>query len=286
MQRYQLYSPVADLFSETGGLETQLLFGERVLYKCGRYYACSQLIKDGDFWRPYPGNLFSKQVSPCTFPTNYHPNAAVISFSATLDPWNIPLPFGSLLTLDSDHRLLLPSTVSNCLSKFFGIEKPSCNPLHVRRFEEKISIKNLLQDAERFLNRPYLWGGRSLHNNLFSSGVDCSGFINLLYQSQGLSIPRNAQDQYLDCIPVKKFEDLPIGGLVFLQTQGESHMSHVLLKKDSQSLLHSSESVGKVNLYVVGKDFELFGNRFYSLAYRNKKQTAYFGIPKRRKAFL
>ncbi|AGW38933.1 C40 family peptidase [Chlamydia pecorum] len=287
MQYYRIFSSIADLYSPCGGLETQLLFGESVLSGgSGRFYAYSQIVRDQYFWRPYPGTLALEQLVPCVVHSDCTPNAAVISFSALLEPWKLPLPFGTLLSLSPNNQLSLPSEMVKYLSQTFGPGIPTCNPRDIRHLKENISSSCLLEDAERCLDFPYLWGGRSLHKGLHNFGIDCSGFVNLLYQSQGWNIPRNARDQYLDCIFVDSFEELPIGGLVFLHEKETSKISHVMLKKDSHGLIHASESIGKVHISILGRDCELSKGNFYTGVSTEEKKIASFGIPKKRKAFL
>ena len=45
------------------------------------------------------------------------------------------------------------------------------------------------QTAMLFLNAPYLWGGRSLF------GVDCSGFVQVVFKTAGIRLPRDAGQQ-------------------------------------------------------------------------------------------
>ena len=42
--------------------------------------------------------------------------------------------------------------------------------------------------AQQFVGNPYVWGGNSLTN-----GVDCSGFVHLVYAHFGISTPRYSQ---------------------------------------------------------------------------------------------
>ena len=48
-----------------------------------------------------------------------------------------------------------------------------------------------IADAERRLGRPYVWGGRG------EEGVDCSGLVQQAFASQGVHLPRDAEQQAL-----------------------------------------------------------------------------------------
>ncbi|MCX4333928.1 MAG: NlpC/P60 family protein [Bacteroidales bacterium] len=51
------------------------------------------------------------------------------------------------------------------------------------------SARNIIKEAMKFIGVPYLWGGASVN------GVDCSGFTRLVFQMNGISLPRNASQQ-------------------------------------------------------------------------------------------
>lgn len=78
-----------------------------------------------------------------------------------------------------------------------------------------------------FLGAPYRWGGRS------PEGADCSGVIQLLARSQGLSIPRDSGDQ-------ESFiqEQVPAGDRKALDIA--YWPGHTGLLLDKESLLHAT----------------------------------------------
>jgi hypothetical protein len=49
--------------------------------------------------------------------------------------------------------------------------------------------QRLVQEAFTYLTVPYLWGGDT------RSGIDCSGFVKAVFESQGMSLPRVSRDQ-------------------------------------------------------------------------------------------
>ncbi|HLQ98520.1 MAG TPA: NlpC/P60 family protein [Candidatus Dormibacteraeota bacterium] len=76
---------------------------------------------------------------------------------------------------------------------------------------------DVIEAARSFIGTPYVWGGES------ESGFDCSGFIQYVFQTQDITIPRTVSDIWNFAQPV----DSPsVGDLVFFETYqpGPSHL--------------------------------------------------------------
>ena len=71
--------------------------------------------------------------------------------------------------------------------------------------------EEIAQYATSFIGKiPYIWGGTSL-----SYGADCSGFVQSIYKSFGINLPRIAQDQGANGEIVPDVEDAQPGDVVY-----------------------------------------------------------------------
>jgi hypothetical protein len=93
--------------------------------------------------------------------------------------------------------------------------------------------QELLRTAERFIGVPYRWGGEST-----TEGFDCSGLTMVVYQLNGLDLPRTSADQWHAGRPVGR-EELDRGDLVFFATRGGRTISHVGIYLGGDRFLHA-----------------------------------------------
>jgi cell wall-associated NlpC family hydrolase len=100
----------------------------------------------------------------------------------------------------------------------------------------------LVVTAMGFLGVPYKRGGNS-----FDQGLDCSGFVRLIYeQTVGMVLPRRSAEQAAATQPIDKSELQP-GDLVFFNTL-KSAFSHVGIYVGDNKFIHSPRSGGVVRV--------------------------------------
>ena len=106
---------------------------------------------------------------------------------------------------------------------------------------------SLVAYAERFLHVPYLWGGRS------GFAFDCSGFTSVVYQVNGITIPRDAdaQAQYGGGRLVST-NDLQPGDLLFYATSEDpSSIYHVAMYIGHQQMTEAYDAATPVRITTV-----------------------------------
>jgi hypothetical protein len=92
--------------------------------------------------------------------------------------------------------------------------------------------------AERFLNTPYLWGGRSVF------GIDCSGFCQLVFRFFNMPLLRDAYLQATQGDDVGFLQEVHCGDLAFFDN-AEGRIVHVGILLNEQEIIHAS---GKVRI--------------------------------------
>ncbi len=101
---------------------------------------------------------------------------------------------------------------------------------------------------------PYHYGKSSPEE-----GFDCSGFVQHVYEHQGISLPRTAQGMAQSLTQVPK-NDLHSGDLVFFNTNGKP-FSHVGIYVSNDDFIHApSQRTGMVMVSSLKNRY--WGNRF------------------------
>jgi len=95
-------------------------------------------------------------------------------------------------------------------------------------------------EARAQLGRHYHYGGVAP-----AMGFDCSGLAQWCWSRQGLKLPRTAREQFRKGRKVR-LKDLEPGDLVFFDTLGAGHASHVGLWQGKGRFIHAPSSGGVV----------------------------------------
>jgi len=107
----------------------------------------------------------------------------------------------------------------------------------------------IIRTAERFIGVPYKWGGEST-----VSGFDCSGLTMVVYQLNGLELPRTSGEQWAAGSPVGE-GDLSRGDLVFFATRGGGKVSHVGIYLGGGEFLHAPRRGTPIQVASLSSDY-------------------------------
>jgi len=96
-----------------------------------------------------------------------------------------------------------------------------------------LSREGLISAAMRYRGVPYVWGGKT------GSGLDCSGFVQLIHKLFGMSIRRDAWMQFEDSWPVSHHPfDGETGDLIFF-SENRQRITHVGFCLGNGKVLHA-----------------------------------------------
>jgi gamma-D-glutamyl-L-lysine dipeptidyl-peptidase len=101
---------------------------------------------------------------------------------------------------------------------------------------QKKTAKDILLTANRYLNAPYLWGGKT------PFGIDCSGFTQQVFKLNGYKLPRDAYQQVELGTPLSFVEEAEAGDLAFFDNE-EGKIVHVGILLNNEQIIHASGSV-------------------------------------------
>ena len=123
---------------------------------------------------------------------------------------------------------LEPTKVSDVLA----FTKPLKTELEV----PEVTGKDIVDFAKNFENVKYVHGGEDPN-----SGLDCSGFTQLVYKKFGVELPRYSNDQRDYGKPIASIEEAQPGDLLCFN-------GHVGIYMGDNKMIHASSGQGKVRV--------------------------------------
>ncbi|WP_375589877.1 NlpC/P60 family protein [Hoeflea alexandrii] len=201
-------------------IDTQALRGEALsVFDISGGWAWVQLAADG-----YVGYVREQAIGQGAGPATH-----VVSVPRSFLYPGPDLRFPHLDALSMGSRLRIVRTAETRATPYAILEDGSAIiaahllPVAENLTDDPVSV------ASRFLETPYLWGGRS------GFGIDCSGLVQMALAMTGKSAPRDSDQQAasLGRIIDPDTDGLQRGDLVFWK-------GHVGFLEDPQTLLHAS----------------------------------------------
>ncbi len=148
---------------------------------------------------------------------------------------------------------------------------PSGELIHKDRWLSSLEPngENILAEAQRYLGRPYLWGGTS------PNGLDCSGFTKQVYYFSGYRLPRDASQQVMvgedlgTTLDLKKFKK---GDLLFFGKKASPNkkekITHVAIYMGEGKIIHAT---GRVKIESLDPEDPLFAKHRFDTFVRAKR---------------
>ena len=219
--------PVRAEASERSEMVNQLLFGEtfEIIDSIGEWKVIRGSIDK------YEGYINEKQILNITEPEYQRLNNAR------------PLFTKELVSEVSERN------TNSCFNILFGSPLPGFsdgkmkvgNREYIFKGEsitqaKEINPNELITTAKKYLGAPYLWGGRS------PFGIDCSGFMQVVFNMHGVKLNRDASYQAKQGTTLILISEAEPGDLAFFDNE-EGQITHVGMIIENETIIHASGQV-------------------------------------------
>ncbi len=221
--------PVRAEASDKSEMVTQMLFGELLTVNEQKgNWSHVRLVYDN-----YEGWVDTKMISPIDEEIFHVLNYAECGYSRDLIDVIKIIPKGGLFPI------LLGSSIRNIKDNIFSVGNQQFE------FEGELSHSQtspdkygILEMAQSLLNAPYLWGGCT------PFGIDCSGFTQLSFKTNGVKLLRDASLQATQGEDVGFIGEAIAADLAFFDNE-EGIITHVGIIMGDGRIIHAS---GKVRI--------------------------------------
>jgi hypothetical protein len=212
--------------SHRSEMVSQLLFGEcaEILEEEERFVRVKCLYDD------YEGWVQANQLTNAD---------TIVSSQRYLSSWSEEILVNGIST-----RVPMCSPVYFSGGKTFDFGKAEVEYLQVNEStywdSSKMKFtKPLLESVyQKFLNTPYLWGGKSVF------GIDCSGFVQQVFKMFGVKLLRDAYLQAEQGTLIERIAQTKLGDLAFFHND-KGRIIHVGIILENNQIVHAS---GKVRI--------------------------------------
>ena len=219
--------PVRSEGSDKAELTTQLLFGEH--YEVLSASKDKKWLKIRMHFDQYEGWIDAKQHHSITKDHFEYINRADFKISTDITT--------SILYNKTPLAILMGSIIPISGSELFKMEEQFAFNGESKSLGLKRDAEFLKLTAKKYLNSPYQWGGKS------PFGIDCSGFVQLVFKINGYRLLRDAAQQAKQGKPVT-VKDIQAGDLVFFKNTSDQ-VVHVGIFIGEDKIIHAS---GKVRI--------------------------------------
>lgn len=216
-------APLRKKADDRAEIVSQLLFGELVTVISKKSKSWMKVECE---WDNYVGWMDPKQLKPIS---EKDFEKLKVNRSYCLDITQ------SIATDQQAYPILIGSSLPSYDGMSFKVcgEKHVFNGQAINPTQIEVTPELIVKVAKKYLNAPYLWGGRS------PFGIDCSGLTQCIFKLFGIKLPRDAYQQAEYGEIVDFVETSQIGDLAFFENK-EGHIHHVGIILENNEILHAS----------------------------------------------
>jgi cell wall-associated NlpC family hydrolase len=236
--------PLRAAASDESEIESQLLFGDYItVIEAGAPWIKVKNYSDGyEGWMDFKQLVYIEQAEFIKGTSIKHPVLTQEVLLLNGPNGDITIMFGSTLPFLGNGKIKLG------------------NETYTTKAEIDTTKRNTVDYFRMYLNKPYLWGGKSIF------GIDCSGIVQNCFKAVGIDFPRDASKQVFIGEDIK-WSDRQIGDLVyFISSNGK--ITHVGLLVELDQIIHAHGRVRQDKIDEKGiwnTDLEWYSHLFHSL---------------------
>lgn len=211
--------------SDQSEMTSQLLFGEH--YKVLEVSKDKSWLNIRNYYDDYSGWIDQKQFYPIS--VEYFEQINHSDYKICLDLTS------SILFQKNNIQILMGSILPISSNEIFRMEEKLAFNGEAKSLSQRRDFEFLKTIAVKYLNVPYLWGGRT------PFGIDCSGFVQMVFKICGYNLPRDS-DQQSEAGNEITFNNSKPGDLAFFGNK-TGKISHVGIILEEGKIIHSSGMV-------------------------------------------
>jgi hypothetical protein len=215
--------PVRKDPSDAAEMVTQLLFGDH--YSVIDFSSDQRWVKISIYYDGYEGWIDAKQHKQISL--DYFEEINTNEFRICTDL------ISTILYKKKPLRIVMGSVLPIAHTELFDIEEQFAFNGESKSLGQRREYEFLKTVAFKYLNAPYLWGGKS------PFGIDCSGFTQMAFKITGYKLKRDAGQQVGQGDEIEVLQDALPGDLVFFQNDHD-RISHVGILLEDQKIIHAS----------------------------------------------
>jgi len=142
----------------------------------------------------------------------------------------------SILYKKKPLQIVMGSILPIAHTELFDLEEQFAFNGESKNLGQKRDYEFIRSIAMKYLNAPYLWGGKTPY------GIDCSGFVQMVLKIAGYKLKRDTAEQVRQGIIIGNLEDSQPGDLAFF-SDSNGKIGHVGIIFENNKIIHAHGQV-------------------------------------------